>query len=199
MRALLRWVRDGWLPSELARGADVFTPDVVLHCAAGDVHGVDALKALLFELRALQGAAGRFATEAEDDQLVATYALQGRHNRLLFGMEPTGELIELQGIVTMRTAGDRIAELWHTAVVTHLDLPDPPLSVEKAWARRWGLTTREAAVAELAMLGHGDKQIAAQLELAPSSVSKYLRGILRKAAVRSRAALAERAGVVRLG
>lgn len=197
--ALLRWVRDGWWPGQFERGVEVFTPDVVLHCAAGDIHGVDALKVALFDLHALQDLAGRFVTKLENDQLIATYVLQGRHSRLLFGSEPTGLLLEIEGIVTMRTAGACIAELWHTAAVNHVDRPAPRTLSSKAWARRWGLTLRETLVAELAMLGHGDKQIAAQLELAPASVSKYLRRVLRKAAVRSRASLAERAGVVLLG
>ena len=62
-----------------------------------------------------------------------------------------------------------------------------------------GLTPREALVAQLAMCGQTDKEIAKELSLATTSVSKYLRSVLRKAGVVSRGALAERAGVIRLG
>ncbi len=189
--AFWRWVRDGWQKGEVERSSEAFAPDVVLHGASGETRGVDALNAVLGELRALEDRDGRFTLEAGGDQLVARYELRGRHTRTLFGVAPTEQLIELQGIVTMRTAGERIVEIWHTVSA---QAPDT-----RAWARRWGLTLSEARVAELAMAGHGDKQIAAELALAPASVSKYLRRILRKAEVPSRAALAERAGLVRLG
>lgn len=201
--ALERWFDDAWLRGEVARGLEVFRPNVVVHCASGDLDGISALGAVLVEMAALEGLDGKLETEADGELLVARYVLRGRHVRPLFGADPSGEVIELHGIATLRTVEDGVAELWHTATVRR---PEARLLgaaraglEEKPWARRWALTLRETLVAELAMLGYGDKQIAAELELATTSVSKYLRTILRKAGVPSRTALAERAGVVRLG
>ena len=201
--ALERWFDDGWLRGEVDRGFEVFRPEVISHCASGDIDGSGALRAVLVEIAALDGLEGELATEADGDLLVARYVLRGQHVRPLFGADPSGEVIELHGIATLRTVDERIAELWHTATVRRpetclLEGAHAGLE-EKPWARRWALTLRETLVAELAMLGYGDKQIAAELKLATTSVSKYLRTILRKAGVPSRTALAERAGVVRLG
>jgi DNA-binding CsgD family transcriptional regulator/predicted ester cyclase len=200
----LRWIRDALEGRELERHSAVFSRDVVLHGASGETRGVDALNAMLAELLALEGRTGRLAVEGAGDQLVARYELRGRHTRPLFGVEPTGQALRLQGIALLRTEEECIVEVWHTISAQPLGLEahsptGATVGGPQPWARRWGLTGREARVAELAMAGHGDKQIAAELELAPTSVSKYLRRVLRKANVSSRAALAERAGLVRLG
>jgi DNA-binding CsgD family transcriptional regulator len=198
--ALERWFREGLLCGDVERGAEVFMPDLVMHCASGGIGDLAALKLAAREFVALDALQGELAADVAGDQLVARYVLRGRQSRPLLGTYPTGELIELRGIVTIRAVGDRLAELWHTSVARHRSTGGETQVIErKPWACRWGLTPREASIAELAMRGESDKQIAAEFGLATTSVSKYLRRILRKAGVASRTALAECAGVVRLG
>lgn len=196
-----RWFYEGLIAGQMQHVAELFTPDVVMHCATGTLRGLAALQAAVLELHALGGLHGGVTITGEGAQLVAIFAVRGRHVRTLWGSEPTGRLVEVHGIVTIRTRGARLAELWTTCASRHPEEAscDPQPPAETAWARRWRLTLREALVADLAMRGHCDKQIASELKLATASVSKYLRSVMRKAKISSRTALAEHAGVVRLG
>jgi DNA-binding CsgD family transcriptional regulator len=152
-------------------------------------------------LRALDDIDGHLELANDGHLLVVTFVVRGRHARSLWAASPTGELLEVHATVTIRTEGERLAELWKTCTVRHIATAPRAGGMEEArsWAQRWRLTVRETSVAELAMNGHADKEIAARLALAPTSVSKYLRAVLRKAGVASRSALAERAGVVHIG
>lgn len=198
-RAAERWFRHALLGNDPSIADEIFTPDVVLHSAAGDVSGIDAMQALALELRGLEGVSGELVLASEGEKLAVTIFLRGRHARRLWGVPATGRWIEARAVVSVRTQDGKLAELWKTCVVRHLDGSSPGASPARLWASSWGLTPREALVAQLAMSGHTDKEIATELSLATTSVSKYLRSVLRKAGVVSRGALAERAGVIRLG
>jgi DNA-binding CsgD family transcriptional regulator len=203
-RAAERWFREALLGGDFSIAHEVFTSDVALHSARGDVVGLPAMQALAMELRALDDLNGEMNLASDGDQIAGTIVVRGRHARPLWGAAATGRAIEARAIVSIRTEAGKLAEIWKTCVVQQLDgttagsaLAAPTL--ERWWARRWGLTPREALVAELAMRGHADKEIAQELRLATTSVSKYLRSVLRKAGVVSRGALAERARVIVLG
>lgn len=198
-----RWFREAVLLGNVDIAEQVFTPSVVMHSAAGDLVGLEAMKSVVLEARNLEGLEGRLTVTSSGEMLLARFVLRGRHSRPLCATAPTGDWLEIHGTVTIRSEGEHLAELWKTCTLRPFRSDSGAgatnLEVERPWAKRWNLTLREALVAELAMYGHGDKEIAARLELATTSVSKYLRGVLRKAGVASRSALAERAGVVRLG
>jgi DNA-binding CsgD family transcriptional regulator len=199
--AVERWFEEAMLGGDVSSAAQVFAPDVVVHSAAGDFTGIDAVAAATLELRALDDIDGHLELANDGHLLVVTFVVRGRHARSLWAASPTGELLEVHATVTIRTEGERLAELWKTCTVRHIATAPRAGGMEEArsWAQRWRLTVRETSVAELAMNGHADKEIAARLALAPTSVSKYLRAVLRKAGVASRSALAERAGVVHIG
>lgn len=60
-------------------------------------------------------------------------------------------------------------------------------------ADRYGLTRREAAVAELVSLGFSNSAIAAELHISPHTARRHTENVFRKVGVTSRAALAARA------
>ena len=91
---LERWFREGPLGGS-ATDTDIFAPNVVLNCPSGVIEGLVALDAAVRELQAQGDLSARFEVEADDDQLVATFVLNGRHTCPLWGTEPTGELIEI--------------------------------------------------------------------------------------------------------
>jgi DNA-binding CsgD family transcriptional regulator len=198
--AVERWFHEAMLGGDTSAATKIFSASVVMHSAAGDLVGPEAMAGAARELCALSGRHGEIQVVGDGDHLLVTFVVRGRHTGVFCGTEPTGRVVEIRATVTIRVADGKLAELWKTCVVRHCaDDVDAPPAAERQWARRWRLTARETLVAELAMLGHADKEIAAQLELATASVSKYLRAILRKAGVATRTTLAERAGRLRLG
>jgi DNA-binding CsgD family transcriptional regulator len=201
--AAQRWFRQALLGGDVSIAKDVFSSDVTLHSAAGDVVGLRAMQALAVELRALDDLSGEMSLSRDGDQLGGTIVVRGRHARTLWGAAATGRILEARAVVSIRTVAGKLAEIWKTCVVQQIDVAGIGAfcapTLEHWWANHWGLTPREALVAELVMRGHPDKEIAAELKLATTSVSKYLRAVLRKAGVVSRGALAERARVLLLG
>ena len=110
----------------------------------------------------------------------------------------------MNGLITARMANGLVAEVWQTCTLSYPNsegMADQKFEGQARiwWVTAWALTPREVMVAELAMQGWSDKQIAEQLCLAIASISKYMSRILRKSQARSRAELAERAGVVSVG
>ena len=80
---------------------------------------------------------------------------------------------------------ERRAELFAVAVRstgTHID----------AFRRRYGLSPREAEVAELVLRGYGNREIANQLDIALTTVKKHLTRVFDKVGVDSRAQLMAR-------
>ena len=114
--------------------------------------------------------------------------------------------IGLTAAVTMALDDNRITALWVTGGTSspassgrgsETDGSSEPDAA--AWAKTWHLTRRELSVARLAMRGMRDKEIAANLNLAPASASRYVRNVMRKAGVRARWELVQRAGIICIG
>ena len=67
------------------------------------------------------------------------------------------------------------------------------LGIEReAFARRYGLSRREAEVAELVLRGYGNPEIATALGIALTTAKRHLTRIFRKTGVRSRTRLVNR-------
>jgi DNA-binding NarL/FixJ family response regulator len=64
--------------------------------------------------------------------------------------------------------------------------PDYAVSLEELLRRRYGLSQREAQVAEMATLGCSDKEIARRIGVAYTTVRTYLSQALRKTGLRNR-------------
>ncbi|MEP4151431.1 MAG: response regulator transcription factor [Lentilitoribacter sp.] len=70
-------------------------------------------------------------------------------------------------------------------------IPREVLEELKQYESRWGdLTPTETQVAQLVADGHSDKEIAAQLDMAPNTVRNHVRAVLTKAGVENRAKFA---------
>src|SRR5205809_3993890 len=93
-----------------------YSPDVVLH---GDPHGMDGLDGMRRFHAALWDAFGdaRIDVEdmvVEDDRVALRYRLTGTHGRSYLGVAPTGLTIDVQGMMIVRIADERVVEEWHS-------------------------------------------------------------------------------------
>ncbi len=124
------------------------------------------------------------------------------HHTVLFWMRveensTSSGQFQLAAAITFELEEGAAVRGWGTAArgSTHTTTPQDG----RVWTERLQLTPRETSVAELAVFGLRDKEIAARLLLQPTSVAKYMRQVLRKAGVRNRCELPVGAGVLRIG
>jgi DNA-binding CsgD family transcriptional regulator len=94
-----------------------------------------------------------------------------------------------------------LAQVRKLAERAHIPIQAPPgpTAGPSAAPRRYGLTSREAAVLRLLAAGRTNAQIGAELYMSPKTASVHVTSILRKLGVASRvqaAAVAERAGLL---
>jgi DNA-binding CsgD family transcriptional regulator len=96
-----------------------------------------------------------------------------------------------------------LAQVRKLAERAHIPIQAPPAPspavAPSAAPRRYGLTSREAAVLRLLVAGRTNAQIGAELYMSPKTASVHVTSIMRKLGVTSRvqaAAVAERAGLL---
>lgn len=100
--------------------------------------------------------------------------------------------------------GLRLYPLWYcvTSVVvtwTLVQAETRPEAAPPGAAERWGLSEREAEVADGVGRGLSNKEIAAALHISPNTVKTHMRAIFEKAGVRSRFELISRMSGVLVG
>jgi DNA-binding CsgD family transcriptional regulator len=104
----------------------------------------------------------------------------------------------------VQTHAPLLAQVRKVAERAHIPIQAPPAPHTAAGSstapRRYGLTSREAAVLRLLADGRTNAQIGAELYMSPKTASVHVTSIMRKLGVTSRvqaAAVAERAGLLR--
>ncbi|MFQ5553704.1 MAG: ester cyclase [Thermoplasmata archaeon] len=93
---------------------EVFAEDVVHHQATREVRGREALREAEAEyLRAFPDETVTIVDEvAEGDRVAVRWTWRGTHAGEFAGYAPTERLVKTQGIVLIRLADGRIAEMW---------------------------------------------------------------------------------------
>jgi steroid delta-isomerase-like uncharacterized protein len=108
---------DGILNSDDWSSADeVLTDDVVIHhpTAPEPIQGRDAVQGFFSQFHAGMSDLHLSVEDvAEGDDAVAVrWTARGTHDGELFGIPPTGTVLNIRGISFFRFEGDRIAEDW---------------------------------------------------------------------------------------
>lgn len=110
-----RYVEEGYNEKDPAVLRETMAEDVVVHGllgAGGPVEGIEAYGEYAAALmRAFPDMAGEIHDlESAGDRVVARWTIAGTHEGELFGIEPTGESIEVEGLALLRMEEGRIAE-----------------------------------------------------------------------------------------
>ncbi len=202
MQRIRRWFDEAWLGGDVSIAPEIFASDVFVSTGAGTVRGIESVQAGALHLReTTEGLSGHIQLVGGRGRYVASYWLFGRNVGPLGGIPPTNERVVIAGVVTLQLERGLVARVWQTCSIRPaVSDASPPERVRRDdWVQSWQLTSREASVASLVMEGLSDKEIAANLGLATSSIHKYLQRVLRKSKARSRNELAELAGMVAIG
>ena len=110
-----RYVEEGYNQKDPAAFAETMAEDVVVYGLLGrdePVEGLDAYGEYAAELvGGFPDAHGEIRDVVVDgDRVTARWTITGTHEGEVFGMEPTGEHIEVEGIALFRIEDGRIAE-----------------------------------------------------------------------------------------
>ena len=110
-----RYVEEGYNEKDPAVLRETMTEDVVVHGLFGADGPVEGIEAYGEYAATLMGAFPDVVGEihdvvATDDRVMARWTIAGTHKGELFGIEPTGEPIEVEGLALFRMEGGRIAE-----------------------------------------------------------------------------------------
>jgi steroid delta-isomerase-like uncharacterized protein len=110
-----RYVEEGYNEKDPAVLRETMTEDVVAYGLVGrdgPVEGLDAYTEYAAELMgAFPDVTGEVhETIASGDRVTARWTIAGTHEGPLFGVEPTGESIEVEGIALFRMDDGKIAE-----------------------------------------------------------------------------------------
>jgi len=172
--------------------------NAVLHHPSGTLTSPSRIVAKLAAVRAL---VKRFDVELlhfGEPEL----SQQSFHTAVVRGHARTPAAVEARPgfelTVTLAFEAGRVCAAW-VNYHSHQASPQAASEASRDWPRGWRLTPRESSVARLAVRGLRDKQIAAALGLETSSVTTYLRRVLRKAQVSARWQLPLKSGVVSIG
>lgn len=113
---------------------EITTDTPVEHGGFGDIHGRDAIKEMMTNLRAAIPDFSATVEDvlAEDDRVAMRVTLRGTHDGgEIMGLEPTGKSFEIPNMVITRLEDGKIAERWQVADNLELmqqlgavDLPD---------------------------------------------------------------------------
>lgn len=207
-RLIEEWFRRGWGQRDVECAEEMYSSDVAMHTPFGDLRGLEPLKSILADLlNATTDFDYGYQLIGANHDFALTYWARGKVTGSLYGLPPTGGLIELCGAAAYKIENGMIREFWQSITSTAVEsdaLPgalaqSPDLLPSQSWALQWGLTPRETGVAEQVMQGLSDKEVAENLGLAPATVHKYVHRLLKKAGVKVRSQLAERAGLFLIG
>jgi steroid delta-isomerase-like uncharacterized protein len=110
-----RYVEEGYNEKDPAVLRETMTEDVVVHGLFGADGPVEGIEAYGEYAATLMGAFPDVVGEihevvATDDRVMARWTIAGTHEGELFGIEPTGEPIEVEGLALFRMEDGRIAE-----------------------------------------------------------------------------------------
>jgi steroid delta-isomerase-like uncharacterized protein len=110
-----RYVEEGYNEKDPAVLRETMTEDVVVHGLFGVDGPVEGIEAYGEYAATLMGAFPDVVGEihdvvATDDRVMARWTIAGTHEGELFGIEPTGESIEVEGLALFRMEDGRIAE-----------------------------------------------------------------------------------------
>lgn len=116
---------------------EYFAPDVVVHEPGETIRGRETYKAMEQGLReGMPDLDGRLEfTVCQDDLVTSYYTASGTNTGELWGMEPTGESSEINGVAIYRIEDGQVAECWHQydrlgmfqqlGIVPEFDVPEP--------------------------------------------------------------------------
>lgn len=94
---------------------ELHADDVVVHASDNDVHGIEAVVEYSWtQLDAFPDLTETVETVvAEDDVVAVRVRLTGTHEGDLFGIEPTGETIDVASMALFRVDDGEIVEMWN--------------------------------------------------------------------------------------
>ena len=95
---------------------DLYAPDVALHGYPDGVRGREGLRRFHEELWSAFPDAEITLDDVvvEGDRVALRYRLRGTHRRSYLGVTPAGRRVEVEGMMLLRIAGDRVVEEWHS-------------------------------------------------------------------------------------
>ncbi len=110
-----RYIEEGYNEKDPAVLRETMAEDVVVHGLFGTDGPVEGIEAYGEYAATLMGAFPDVVGEIHDlestgDRVIARWTIAGTHEGDLFGIEPTGESIEVEGIALFRMEDGRIAE-----------------------------------------------------------------------------------------
>ena len=140
-----RFVDEIWSKGKISVADEIVGPDLVTHDPiAGDLKGVDALKA---QVREYRGAFPDLSFVIEDlvvagDKVVTRWTASGTHQGPLMGIPATGRAASVQGITVGRIVNGKLVEQWplwdtlkfmqNLGVVAPMGAPEPRKDVREA-------------------------------------------------------------------
>jgi len=110
-----RFYREIWDHADEAVAREILSPDLVFRGSLGpEKRGPEGF---IDYLRAVHGALGHFESIVEDllvsgSRVAARLTFRGVHRDVLFGIAPTGRLLEWQAAAFFDTDGREITSLW---------------------------------------------------------------------------------------
>ena len=118
-----RFFREVWNDRRIETIQELMSPDVVAHYEHDEIKGINSWKEMIYEV--LVKAIPDFRIEIEDiiangDYVVTRWNVQGVHKGELFGVLPSGEKIEFNGMSWMRIVDGKIVENWNNASMSYL-------------------------------------------------------------------------------
>lgn len=125
-RVVRRYYDDVLVKRNLAALDDLFTPDFVGHSAAyGDFTLADVRDTIAREFEDMPADETIIEEQvAEGDRVVTRFRYRWRHDSPVFGEQPTGQWLTMEGVQIDRVVGGKIAERWvikdFWGVITHL-------------------------------------------------------------------------------
>jgi predicted ester cyclase len=110
-----RYIEEGYNEKDPAALRETMTDDVVVHGLVGVDGPVEGIEAYGEYAATMLGAFPDVTGEIHDvvvsgDRATARWTIAGTHEGELFGLEPTGESVEVEGLALFRMEGGSIAE-----------------------------------------------------------------------------------------
>lgn len=109
-----RLIEDGFGHGDLDVFDEIMSPDSVGHAPPDELHGPEAVKAFVTELRTGFPDLSFEIRDliADDDRVAVRWMARGTHEGPFQGIQPTGRSIELGGVTVEHVEDGRIVEGW---------------------------------------------------------------------------------------